>query len=114
MVLEAFGPALVLLSAGFDAHEWDPLGGMRLSTGRYTRMTRYVRAVTDRRCRGRVVAVTEGGYDLEVLEACLTETLSVMRDPVFVPSDRVDGSTERADAALEQVRHVQASFWPTI
>ena len=113
-IVEAFGPDLVLLSAGFDAHDRDPLGGMHVSTGGYTRMTRHLRAVAETCCSGRMVAVTEGGYDLGALEACLTETLSTMRDPVGSFSDRVGGSTERAEAAFAQVRYAQESFWPTL
>ena len=113
-ILEAFGPTLVLLSAGFDAHDRDPLGGMRVSTEGYARMTRHVRTVAESCCDGRVVVVTEGGYDLGALDACLTDTLGIMRDPVVGSADRTAGSTERADAALGQLRRAQASFWPTL
>ena len=75
-VVTAFAPDLILLSAGFDAHARDPLGGMRVSTGGYDAMTDHVHRLAARCCRGRLVAVTEGGYDLTALEACLDSTLA--------------------------------------
>ena len=111
-VLEAFRPELILLSAGFDAHARDPLGGMLVSTAGYTAMTSRVQAAADTHCGGRLVAVTEGGYDLTALKACLTETLRVMSGPTPTPEPTPPGSVERAEAALEVVRRAQAPFWP--
>ena len=111
-VLEAFRPELMLLSAGYDAHARDPLGGMHVSTAGYTGMTVRLQAVADRWCEGRMVAVTEGGYDLTALEACLTATLRVMSGPTPSPEQMAPGSSERAETALEVVRSAQSSFWP--
>ena len=62
--LEAFAPELVLVSAGFDAHERDPLSSMRLSAEAYARMTAGLREQADRSAGGRLVSCLEGGYDL--------------------------------------------------
>src|SRR5947209_853482 len=70
-VLRQFEPDLIIASSGFDAHERDPLGGMRVSTGAFGAMTGELRAVAEEVCRGRIVAVTEGGYDLKALAASL-------------------------------------------
>ena len=111
-VLEAFRPELILLSAGYDAHTRDPLGGMLVSSAGYTGMTVRLQAVADACCEGRMVAVTEGGYDLAALEECLTATLQVMAGPTPSPEPTAPGSSERAEAALEVVRRAQAAFWP--
>src|SRR5437667_414068 len=63
-ILQLFEPEVVLVSAGFDAHERDPLGGMRLTDGAFGAMTSELRAVAAEYCDGRIVLVTEGGYDL--------------------------------------------------
>ncbi len=65
--IEAFAPDLVIISAGFDAHRRDPLGGLRLVEADYAWVTRKLMEIADRRCGGRVVSVLEGGYDLEGL-----------------------------------------------
>jgi acetoin utilization deacetylase AcuC-like enzyme len=65
--LEAFAPQLLVVSAGFDAHELDPLAGMNLSTATYGEMTRRLIAVADSCSDGRIVHLLEGGYDLSAL-----------------------------------------------
>ncbi|MBK9089802.1 MAG: histone deacetylase [Holophagales bacterium] len=62
-LLRRFRPELVLVSAGFDAHRRDPLGGMGLSGEGYGRMTRALAAAADTFASGRLVSVLEGGYD---------------------------------------------------
>lgn len=62
-LLRRFRPDLVLVSAGFDAHHRDPLGGMRVSGEGYSRMTRALVEAADASASGRVVSVLEGGYD---------------------------------------------------
>jgi len=64
---DRFRPDFVLVSAGFDPHEADPLAGLRVSTEAFARATRIVRGVADRHASGRVVSVLEGGYDLDAL-----------------------------------------------
>lgn len=110
-ILDEFGPELLLLSAGYDAHDRDPLGGMHVSTAGYAWMTRALRAVAERCCCGRMAVVTEGGYDLEALEDCLVSTLAVMQEDGPPGSRPGGGSTARAEAALDLVLPAQAPFW---
>ena len=65
--IEAFGPDLILISAGFDAHFRDPLGNLRLREEDFAWITRKLMAIAQRRCNGRVVSLLEGGYDLSGL-----------------------------------------------
>jgi acetoin utilization deacetylase AcuC-like enzyme len=67
--LEAFAPEFVLLSAGFDAHHADPLGGLGYNEDDYAWITRELCAVAARHAQGRVVSALEGGYDLAALAA---------------------------------------------
>ncbi len=68
--LEAFRPQLVFISAGFDAHRDDPLGGLSLLEADYAWITRALCELADRHAQGRVVSVLEGGYDLAALGRC--------------------------------------------
>ncbi len=54
----------LLISAGFDAHRDDPKGSQNLETEDFYTLTRDLLALADRQCRGRVVSVLEGGYDI--------------------------------------------------
>jgi len=65
--MEAFRPQFVLISAGFDAHRDDPLGGLSVSTEAFATATHIVREVAARHAGGRLVSVLEGGYDLDAL-----------------------------------------------
>jgi acetoin utilization deacetylase AcuC-like enzyme len=72
-VVEQFAPTWVLISAGYDAHRDDPLGGMRLSAGDYTLLTHRVAAFAPR--KGRLAVFLEGGYDLMALRRSVASTL---------------------------------------
>jgi len=73
--LEAFAPEVILVSAGFDAHERDPIGGMRLTTEGYRAIVRGLREAARQLAGGRIAFVTEGGYDLQALGECLAATI---------------------------------------
>jgi acetoin utilization deacetylase AcuC-like enzyme len=60
-------PAAILVSAGFDAHQDDPLGGMRLTDAGFGRLTDVVVAAAERWAGGRVLSFLEGGFALEAL-----------------------------------------------
>ena len=62
-----FNPEFILISAGFDAHASDPLGGVMLSTEGFGKLTQIVKAMAEEHCGGRLVSTLEGGYDLEAL-----------------------------------------------
>jgi len=62
-----FSPDFVIVSAGFDAHKNDLLGGMAVSAEGFAELTRIVRAIAQKCCEGRLVSVLEGGYHLEGL-----------------------------------------------
>ena len=65
--LNDFGPDLILISAGFDAHEADPLANLRLVEDDFVWATDKLMNVAEHHCRGRVVSMLEGGYDLAAL-----------------------------------------------
>ena len=75
--LEAHAPQLILVSAGFDAHQADPLANLNLQEDDYAWITRLIVAAANSTAGGRVLSTLEGGYDLNALaasvEAHLTE-----------------------------------------
>lgn len=62
-----FSPELVVISAGFDSHAGDPLGGFLLKDEDFAEMTQLVMGIAERHAGGRVVSVLEGGYSLSLL-----------------------------------------------
>lgn len=65
--LDSFAPDLVMISAGFDAHEADPLADLRLNEGDFAWATRRICEIAASHAQGRVVSTLEGGYDLDAL-----------------------------------------------
>lgn len=107
-VLREFAPQLTLISAGFDAHEADPLAALRMSAAGYGRI------VSDLRdgalASGRLALVTEGGYDLPALRECLDSTLAVLdgepaaAEPGLAPAPR-------GERTVKAARAVQSAYW---
>jgi acetoin utilization deacetylase AcuC-like enzyme len=64
-----FTPDLIIISAGFDAHEADPLGQLLLTDSDFVQMTRVVKQWAEETCGGRVISCMEGGYNLDTLGA---------------------------------------------
>lgn len=66
-IASRFKPDLIIISAGFDAHESDPLGLLLLEDEDFAAMTRTVKDWAADACGGRVVSALEGGYNLDTL-----------------------------------------------
>jgi acetoin utilization deacetylase AcuC-like enzyme len=106
-VLEEFAPELTILSAGYDAHEDDPLASMRLTTNGFAGLVSVLAGTAMR--HGALAAVTEGGYDLAALGACLEASLLALTSDPAWPAP--PGSAPRGERALAAVRAVHSSFW---
>jgi len=74
----SFAPDFVLVSAGFDAHKGDLLGGMRVTDRGFARLTQIVKSIAEKFCAGRLVSVLEGGYGLEGLAASVEAHIRVL------------------------------------
>jgi acetoin utilization deacetylase AcuC-like enzyme len=73
-----FRPQLIILSAGYDAHWLDPLASMQMSVTGYGALVNELLALADEVCGGRLVAVLEGGYNLDVLSHSVLTTLRLL------------------------------------
>lgn len=74
-----FKPDFIFISAGFDAHELDPLADLNLNTDDYYWVTRKLVEIANTHCKGRLVSSLEGGYNLSVLGECVrTHVLALM------------------------------------
>ena len=68
--IDAFAPDLIIISAGFDAHRLDPIGGLQLNVEDFVWITSELMEIARRRANGRIVSLLEGGYDLAALARC--------------------------------------------
>jgi acetoin utilization deacetylase AcuC-like enzyme len=77
--IDGFEPALIMISAGFDAHRDDPLAMFELVEDDFHWITRELVRLADMHCQGRVVSVLEGGYNLNALASSLLAHLEALR-----------------------------------
>ena len=66
-----YKPQMIFISAGFDGHKADPIGGIGLETEDFFTLTEIVKSVANKSCDGKIVSLLEGGYNLEVLPASI-------------------------------------------
>jgi acetoin utilization deacetylase AcuC-like enzyme len=108
----AFAPDLILVSAGFDAHWQDPLAMAGLSLTGYAYLVRSLLDLAANLCRGRILFILEGGYQLEVLCYGVLNTFFAL-----LGEDRMDdpfGSLPRAEedisGLIDRLKHLHLPF----
>jgi len=108
-----FQPDFILVSAGFDPHFDDPLGGMRVTPEGFAGMTRVLMDIADACCGGRLVLALEGGYDLAGLRDSVREVLRELADlrqtdirPICASAD-----PRKINYAIWRVKRVHRKYW---
>jgi acetoin utilization deacetylase AcuC-like enzyme len=110
-VLEQFAPQLTVISAGFDAHEADPLASMRMTAGGYARILARLRAAAG---GSGLALTTEGGYDLQALRECLQAALGVLDADLVGFADDENFRQQpapRGERAVAAARAALAPYW---
>ena len=110
-ILEQFRPELLLVSAGFDAHERDPLASMRMTTDGFGSIVQDLVDVASH--HGSLAMVTEGGYDLSALAACLERSVEVLSGRAPEPRD-AGGDNARGLRAVAGARKHLEPYWSTL
>lgn len=108
-IADAYAPELVLVSAGFDPHRDDPLGGMAVTAGGFAAMCAVLRDVADRHAGGRIALALEGGYDLDGLAESARACLDVLTG---APPPAAGPPSEPGRAALTAAREFHRRHWP--
>lgn len=110
----AFKPDLVIISAGYDAHFADPLGGMVLTSCGFGRMARMVDEAAQAQ-GAPLVAILEGGYDLDALGASVVVTLEALTGRSAWRTPREEAPREAPPAVvrarLRDARRVLQQHW---
>lgn len=111
-----FGPDLILISAGFDIHKSDPLGGMKVSTQGFAILTRSIINMANACCGGKVIFSLEGGYNLEVLRTSVKAVLKELSEKTLSdPETAANTATQKmVQYVMKRCRHVHQHFWPCI
>ena len=105
----AYEPSLVLISAGYDAHVDDPIGGCMVTDGGYAAMSASMRAMAED-LGVPLGIVLEGGYDLAALARCVAITLAV----VGAEASPQLPDVEIHPLAAEAIERLAAGHWPAL
>jgi len=114
-IIQQYKPQFILVSAGFDGHYTDPVGGLSLSIQGYSEVFSKILNLASKLCDGRLVVTLEGGYNLNFLGKMVTSAIARMagipykvrgNSPVAHPNIR-----KKAEQVLSNVKRIQSSFW---
>ncbi len=111
-----FEPELILVSAGFDIHKSDPLGGMNVTTQGFALLTRLIMTIADLCCGGKVLFCLEGGYNLKVLRSSIKAVLKELSGQTVSSPENAAESADRKkiEYVFKRCRHVHGNFWKSL
>ncbi len=109
-VVRQYRPEFILISAGFDAHFRDPLGGMRVTEAGFSALARRVKRLAAECCGGRMAAALEGGYDLKALADSGRSVIEELGREAGEPLARV-GDGARVIPIIERSHYFLARYW---
>jgi acetoin utilization deacetylase AcuC-like enzyme len=113
-----YQPELVLVSAGFDTHYDDPLGGMEVTENGFARMTQILMEIAEATAQGRLAITLEGGYDVNgqsrSIKAVLKELaqLSTLDKNHCLEKEKNDYS--RVERFIHQLKEIQKPYWKSL
>jgi acetoin utilization deacetylase AcuC-like enzyme len=111
-----FMPELVLVSAGFDIHEYDPLGRMHVTADGFAALTRSVMDIAGECCGGRLVMTLEGGYNLMALRDSVKAVLRELCALTLTHKQEIMSHADiyKVNDTVENVWEVHSRFWKNL
>lgn len=108
-IAQQYAPQFVLISAGFDAHARDPLGGMEVTEAGFGAMARTLLGIANESAAGRCAAILEGGYDLLAIRDSSQRVLDELVGDAAPIADSPRPS--HAGPLIERIKKVQGRYW---
>jgi acetoin utilization deacetylase AcuC-like enzyme len=105
-----FAPEWILVSAGFDPHRRDPLGGMGVTEEGFAAMAKMLLEVADRCSDGRIAFLLEGGYDLAALRNSVAAVLDALRVRTSMSAQLNASAGERLQPLVRRIQQVHEKF----
>ena len=117
-VAHEFRPEIILVSAGFDPYEGDPIGEMRVTPVGFACLARILLDLAEEVCDGRLVAVLEGGYNILGLVKCVRAVLLEFSEETRLTQEALAALGGKADLGkdpvIRNVREIQVPYWPSL
>jgi acetoin utilization deacetylase AcuC-like enzyme len=111
-IVESFQPDMILVSAGYDGHDEDPMDGFRITTEGYAQLTQILKDLADLTC-GKMLFCLEGGYNPNVLTDSVIESIKVLNGQrkEFDTTFPVDG---KLATVVESFKDYYSQFFPEL
>ena len=109
-IAENFKPQLVLVSAGYDAHLEDPLGGMRVTDEGFAALTSLLCDIATQYADSKLAMVLEGGYDLSALARGVHSSIDVMTGTTASPPKSPQSNQQAS--LINQIFAHHRTIWP--
>ncbi len=117
-IAQEYQPQLILVSAGFDTHQNDPLGGMEVTENGFARMTQVLMEIAESTAQGKLVLTLEGGYDVsgesrsvKAVIRELTQTSSMDKKDLL---EKERANYHRIEKFLVQLKEIQKRYWKSL
>ncbi len=114
-IMLQYEPQFILVSAGFDGHHTDPIANLSLTRVCYHQLFKTIAAVASEKCDDKLVAVLEGGYNINsvgktaaIAIAAMSGAACEVKDKTMTVKASITGKGERV---LKEVKKVQRAFW---
>jgi acetoin utilization deacetylase AcuC-like enzyme len=105
-----FAPEWILVSAGFDAHRRDPLGGMGVTEDGFAEMAQRLLQLADEYAGGKIAFLLEGGYDLAALRNSVAAVLQTMQHQTPFRESGKPGGGDRIKSLIHQIEQVREKY----
>lgn len=113
-----YNPQLILVSAGFDIHYDDPLGGMEVTPKGFARLTQIVMEIAEATAEGKLAMTLEGGYSIsgesQSVKAVLQELSRQSPPEIEDLREKEKENLPRLERAILQIKDIQEKYWKTI
>lgn len=114
-VVQQFKPDIVLVSAGFDGHFSDPIAELKLTTQGFGQIIQRAKAAAEKFCKGRIIILLEGGYNLSAVSRGILQEISVLANLGIDLKDsppKVDWEAESFGKQLiTQIKDLFSPYW---
>ncbi|MFW5966989.1 MAG: histone deacetylase [Persicimonas sp.] len=107
-IADEYEPDLVLVSAGFDSHRLDPLGGMNVTAEGFGALCTFVRDIARNHADGRLALFLEGGYDLSGLSQSVLRCIEVLAGTEYEIEEE---ASREGQAAVARARRQHSNYW---
>jgi|YelNatPaOPRAMG01_1025707.scaffolds.fasta_scaffold63022_2 acetoin utilization deacetylase AcuC-like enzyme len=113
-----YQPQLVLVSAGFDIHYNDPLGGMEVTEKGFARMTQVLMEIADATSSGKIVITLEGGYDVSGQSRSVKAVLKELaQDSPIDKKEMIEAENHefhRIEPVISQIKEIHKKYWKSL